>query len=130
MGEGRDEELERDAEELLQPGDINLRGVIVYTEHTRSEELAMHEDLLTVGGVIAEHACEADWYVYSGNDNPEFGLNQHQGRTLTDDAFVWECQSLVRNGTFVLVFYYEASTDHSAILTELDDAGFHAIGID
>ena len=79
----------------------------------------MHRTTVEVGDTIAAHAEAGDTYVFSGTDDPDFGLNQHQGLTLADDAFVWECQQLLREGTYDVVFYYEASADHEAILDDL-----------
>lgn len=130
MSGDQDKELIRETRALLEPGDIELHGVIVYTEYDRTEELAMHDAALTVGSIVAEHATAEDWYVYSGNDDPEFGMNQHQALTIDGDEFIWECQQLVRDGAFVIVFYYEASADHAAILTDIRDAGFTAEGVE
>jgi len=60
----------------------------------------------------------------AGNDDTNFSSNQFQGLTLDDEAFVWECQQLLRDGTFDLVFYYEANVDQEALaddLAELDN---------
>jgi hypothetical protein len=75
--------------------------------------------------VIAEAAGfePTDTYVYSGTDDEDFGVNQHQGLTLDDEAFVWECQQLLREGTFDLVFYYEATADHEAIAEAVEALG-------
>ncbi len=59
-----------------------------------------------VGPTIERHA---------GSDDTEFASNQHQGLSVDDDEFVWECQQLVRDGTFDLVFYYEAIADQDGI---------------
>ncbi|MDX1745521.1 MAG: DUF5778 family protein, partial [Halobacteriales archaeon] len=42
---------------------------------------------------------------------------------LDGDAFVWECQQLLRDGTYDIVFYYEATADQEAILEDLREAG-------
>ncbi|MFB6171036.1 MAG: DUF5778 family protein [Haloarculaceae archaeon] len=125
-----DEDLYRRVEQLLQPGDVELNGLVVHTDLGSDEESRMHQLTIEVGDVIAAHATDADTYVYSGNDDPEFGMNQHQGLTIADDAFVWECQQLLREETYDLVFYYEASADHEAILDDLDDRGYDVVGVE
>ncbi|PSP38232.1 hypothetical protein BRC71_06045 [Halobacteriales archaeon QH_7_65_31] len=123
MGDATDRDLYQRAKALLEPGDIELNGLIVHTDLTGEEEPTLHQLTLNVGEVIAEHAGfdPADTYVYSGNDDSEFGVNQHQGRTLDDDTFVWECQQLMREDRYEIVFYYEADADQDAILSSLDD---------
>ncbi len=105
---------------LLEPGEIDLRGLIVHTECTTDDETQLHQLTLDVGAAIATAAGEDDTYVYSGNDDPEFGLNQHQGLRIEDDGFVWECQQLLRDGTFDIVFYYEQGADQDAIMDAID----------
>lgn len=130
MPENDDPDLVRRTQALLAPGEIELNGVIVHTAIERSDDPAMHEATLDVGDIIATIAGqEDDWYVYSGSDDPEFASNQHQGLTLTDEEFIWECQQLLRNGTFDLVFYYKTSLDHDAILETLRDTGFSVTGV-
>ncbi|WP_330631745.1 DUF5778 family protein [Halocatena halophila] len=106
---------------LLEPGDIDLRGLIVHTEFTSEHETQLHQLTLDVGEAIATAAGEDDTYVYSGNDDPDFGLNQHQGLRIEDDGFVWECQQLLREGTFDIVFYYERGADQDAIIDAIDN---------
>jgi len=127
-----DEDLYLRTKALLEPGDIALNGVIVHTGLTTDQEPRLHEATLDVGGVIAEQAGLADeeWYVYSGNDDPEFGLNQHQGLTIAGDEFVWECQQLLREGTYEVVFYYEASADQAAVVEGVEALGFGATGVE
>jgi len=127
-----DETLRRRARALLEPGEIELVGVIVPMDVPTDDEPLLHQHTIEVGDVIAEHAGfdPADTYVYSGNDDPDFGVNQHQGLTVEGDEFVWECQQLLREGTYVVVFYYEADTDQAAILDDLDAAGFEAVGVE
>jgi len=57
---------------------------------------------IDVGDIIAEQSGydPQDCYVYSGNDDTDFSSNQHQGLTLEDEEFVWECQQLLREGQF------------------------------
>ncbi|WEL17915.1 Uncharacterized protein SVXHr_1750 [Halorhabdus sp. SVX81] len=113
-------DLYKQTKALLEPGEIELRGLIVRTDIANNEESELNRLTLEVGDVIAEHAeTDADTYVYSGTDDPEFGLNQHQGRTIEGEEFVWECQQLLRDGTFDVVFYYEDSADTEAILADL-----------
>ena len=132
MSDAIDEDLRRRTEALLEPGDIRLNGVIVRTDLTGEAEPLLHRATLDVGDVIAEAAGvdPADTYVYSGNDDPEFGVNQHQGLTLDDEAFVWECQQLMRDGTYDVVFYYEADTDQSAVVEGVEELGFGATGVE
>lgn len=125
-----DADLYRRTEALLEPGDIDLNGVIVRTDFDSSEESLLHRTTIEVGDLIADHTCAGDTYVYSGTDDPEFGLNQHQGLTIEDDAFVWECQQLLREGTYDVVFYYEASADHETIVEAIRAAGYDATGVE
>jgi hypothetical protein len=123
--------LYEEARALLKPGEIELVGVVVEMDLPSDDEPQLHENTLEVGDVIAQHAGydPADTYVHSGNDDPEFGINQHQGLTLSDE-FVWECQQLYREGRFLVVFYYENSADQSSILDELDDLGYEIAGVE
>jgi hypothetical protein len=101
MSEYVDEDLVRRTRALLEPGNIELNGVVVHTTLSGEEEPALHQLTLDTGNRIAAHhpdTAPEDTYVYSGNDDPEFGVNQHQGLTLDDEAFVWECQQLLREG--------------------------------
>jgi len=127
-----DETLRRRARALLEPGEIELVGVIVPMDVPTDDEPLLHQQTIEVGDVIVEHAGHdpADTYVYSGNDDPDFGVNQHQGLTVEGDEFVWECQQLLREGTYVVVFYYEADADQDAILEDFDAAGFDAVGVE
>jgi hypothetical protein len=127
-----DEDLRRRAEALLEPGEIELNGVIVHTGLTGDDEPTLHERTVRIGDCIAERAGldPADTYVYSGNDDPEFGLNQHQGLTVADDEFVWECQQLLRNGTYDVVFYYETHVDQAGVVADVEEMGFQAVGIE
>ena len=131
MSDAIDEDLYQRTKALLEPGEIELNGVIVRTDLTGDEEPTLHQATLDVGDVIAEAAGldPAETYVYSGNDDPEFGVNQHQGRTLEDDEFVWECQQLMRDGTYDVVFYYEADADQEAVVEGVEELGFDATGV-
>jgi hypothetical protein len=130
MTQTADADLYRRVEALLEPGEIQLNGLVLHTDLTTDEESVLHERTVAVGEIIAEHATDEDTYIYSGNDDPEFGLNQHQGLTLTGDEFVWECQQLLRNSSYDVVFYYEAIAEHEAILTAVEtETEFRTIGI-
>jgi len=111
---------------LLQPGEIALDGLIVSTGLANEQEPEMHQVTIEVGEYIAEYAGfePRDTFVYSGTDDPEFSSNQHQGLTLDDEEFVWECQQLFRNGSFDIVFYFEASIDTDELLTTLREKGY------
>ncbi|MFB6269085.1 MAG: DUF5778 family protein [Halobacterium sp.] len=119
MSETVNEDLYRDTVELLKPGDIELAGAVVHTTYDSSQESMLHQLTLDAGSAVAEYAEKGDTYVYSGNDSDEFGVNQHQGLTLDGDEFVWECQQLLREGTFDLVLYWEATGDHDAVLEDI-----------
>lgn len=105
---------------LLEPGDIELNGVIIHTDLGSDQEAQLHQATLDIGEIITDHADAGETYVYSGNDDSEFGLNQHQGLTLEDDEFVWECQQLLRDGTYVIVFYYESDADQELIVHDIE----------
>jgi hypothetical protein len=131
MSDAIDEDLYRRTKALLEPGDVELNGVIVRTDLTGDQEPTLHQATLDVGNVIAEAAGidPTDTFVYSGNDDPDFGVNQHQGLTLEDESFVWECQQLMRDGTYDVVFYYEADADQDAIVEGVEALGFDATGV-
>jgi hypothetical protein len=126
-----DEELYQRTKALLEPGEIELNGVVVHTDLDGQDDIEMMEASLTVGDIIAEYAGHdpEDVYVYSGNDDTDFSSNQHQGKTIEGDEFVWECQQLLREGSFDLVFYYEASADQKGIVASIEDAGFTVTGV-
>jgi len=128
MADAVDEDLRRRTEALLEPGEIDLNGAIVHTDIPGEDDLAMTDATLEVGELIAEHAGVEEWYVHSGNDDPEFSSNQHQGRAM-DDSFVWECQQLLRGGTFDIVFYYEATVGQNALLYAIREAGYRVTGV-
>ncbi|MEF8806567.1 DUF5778 family protein [Natronomonas sp.] len=131
MSDAIDEDLYERTRALLEPGEIQLNGVIVRTDLTSDEEPTLHQATLDVGNVIAEASGidPKDTYVYSGNDDERFGVNQHQGLTLDDEEFVWECQQLARDGTYDVVFYYEADADQEAIVEGVEELGFDATGV-
>jgi hypothetical protein len=119
MSETARENLYRQTVELLRPGDIELAGAVVHTAYDADEESLLHQLTLDAGDAVADHAAASETYVYSGNDDSEFGVNQHQGLTLEDDEFVWECQQLLREGRFDLVLYWRATDDHEAVLEDI-----------
>jgi hypothetical protein len=132
MSEAIDDDLYQRTKALLEPGEIRLNGVIVDTELTNEEEPTLHQATLDIGDVIAEAAGlePTDTYVYSGNDDDRFGVNQHQGLTLDGEEFVWECQQLIRDSTYDIVFYYEADADQAAIVRGVEELGFGATGVE
>jgi hypothetical protein len=121
MSETVDADLYTRTKALLEPGDIDLAGCIVHTTLGGDEDLEMHELTVAINEVIADHAGKGEAYIEAGNDDTNFSSNQFQGRTLDDEAFVWECQQLLRDGAFDLVFYYEANVDQEALTADLAD---------
>ncbi|MFC7135572.1 DUF5778 family protein [Halobaculum litoreum] len=115
MTDAIDRDLYERTKALLEPGDIDLLGMVVHTDLAGQEDLEMHELTVALNEVIADHAEKGETYIYAGNDDTDFASNQFQGLTLDDEAFVWECQQLLRQGTFDLVFYYEAGVDQEAL---------------
>lgn len=109
---------------LLEPGEIDLVGIIVETGLSSDADVAMTEATIEVGETIATNVTDEPTYIYSGNDDTRFASNQHQGLTIEDDAFVWECQQLLVEGTFTLVFYFEAAADTQAIVETLKADGY------
>lgn len=132
MDERAQQDLERRAWQLLQPGAIDLHGLVVRTEFDSQQEPAMHQATVEIGDQIARHAGydPTETFVYSGTDDPEFASNQHQGRRLGDESFVWECQQLLRSGSFDIVFYFDATADTGALLAAVEAAGYDATGLD
>jgi len=120
MTDAVDDDLYRRTQALLEPGDIDLAGAIVHTELGGDEDLEMQELTVAINDAIAEHAGKGEAYIDAGNDDSEFASNQFQGRSLDDDEFVWECQQLLRDGRFDIVFYYEATADHEGICTAIE----------
>jgi hypothetical protein len=132
MSETFDEDLYRRTKALLEPGEIELNAAIIHTTYDGSEDVQMMQATIDAGDVIAEHAGHdpTDCYVYSGNDDTDFSSNQHQGLTLDGEEFVWECQQLLRQGSFDIVIYYEASADHEAILEDIRALGYDVTGVE
>jgi hypothetical protein len=131
MSDPVNDDLYERTKALLEPGDIELNGLIVHTDLSGEEEPQLHQLTLDVGDVVAAHTGvePTDTYVYSGNDDPEFGVNQHQGRLLEGDEFVWECQQLMRDGSYDVVFYYEADADQDGIITALEREGHRVTSV-
>ncbi|ERH00304.1 MAG: hypothetical protein J07HN6_01922 [Halonotius sp. J07HN6] len=123
MSDVLEDDLYERTKALLDPGDIELVGLVIHTEFSSEEDLEMHELTVDCNDIIADHTDKGESYIYAGNDDPEFASNQFHGRTLDDDEFVWECQQLLRDGRFHLVFYYEATADHEGIIEALEDRG-------
>ena len=132
MTETADADLYQRTRALLEPGDVTLNGAIVHTGLDGREDLEMHELTVELNDVIAAHTPgldAGDSYVHAGNDDPEFASNQFQGRTLEDDGFVWECQQLLREGSFDLVFYYPATADHVGVVEDIEALGPRVTGV-
>ena len=125
-----DEDLRRRVRALLEPGEIELAGMIVHTDLGSDDEIELHQETLAVGDAIAAHVTDEDWYVYSGNDDSRFSSNQHQGLTIVGDEFVWECQQLLREGTFDVVIYYPAHVDQEALLEDVRELGHDVTGVE
>ncbi|MFB6221043.1 MAG: DUF5778 family protein [Halolamina sp.] len=119
MADAVDDDLYQRAKRLLEPGDIELVGCLVHTDLDGQQDLEMHELTVALNDVIADHAGKGEAYIYAGNDSEEFSSNQFQGKTIEDEQFVWECQQLLREGTFDLVFYYEAGVDQRALADDI-----------
>ena len=119
MSDAIDHDLYERTKALLEPGEIKLNGAIVHTEFGGEQDLEMHELTVDLNDVVATHADKGETYIYAGNDDSAFASNQFQGLTIEDDEFVWECQQLLREGTFDIVLYYEATADHEAIVKEV-----------
>jgi len=131
MSETLDDDLYRRTKALLEPGDVELNGVVVHTEYDGQADVQMMQATLDAADVVAAHSGHdpEDVYVESGNDDPNFSSNQHQGLTIDDEAFVWECQQLLREGSFDIVMYYLADADHDAIVAGIEDLGFDVTGV-
>ena len=123
MSDSLENDLYQRTKALLEPGEIDLVGLIVHTDLSGQEDLEMHELTVELNDIIAEHTAKGETYIYAGNDDTDFSSNQFQGLTVDDEAFVWECQQLLREGTFDLVFYYEATADHEAIAEAIEELG-------
>lgn len=119
MSETVNENLYRQTVSLLQPGEIDLEGAVVHTSYDSDQESMLHQATLDAGDVVAAYAEKGETYVYSGNDDSDFGVNQHQGLTLDGDEFVWECQQLLRDGTFDVVLYWEVTGAHADVLDDI-----------
>ncbi|MFB6110217.1 MAG: DUF5778 family protein [Halodesulfurarchaeum sp.] len=134
MSEPGDVELYNQAVSLLRPGEAELVGIVVHTGFDRTEEPEMSELMLAIGEEIATHVRGEEMYVYAGEADDRFGAGQFHGLGLEDDAFIWECQQLLREGTFDLVFYWEragaqdavveAATAHADAVVPITEDGF------
>ena len=131
MPTAADDDLRRRTWQLLQPGEIALDGVVVHTDLGGAEDIAMHQATVEIGETIAAAAGidPGDTYVYSGTQDSDFASNQHQGRTLDSDEFVWECQQLLRDGSFDLVFYFEADADLEELVESLEEDGHRVTAV-
>ncbi|WP_248895926.1 DUF5778 family protein [Haloplanus halobius] len=129
MSDVLDHDLYQRTKALLEPGDIDLAGAIVHTDLTGQEDLEMHELTVELNEVIADHAGKGETYIYAGNDDADFSSNQFQGLTVDGEEFVWECQQLLREGTFDIVFYYEADLDQEALVAALRDRGYDVTSV-
>lgn len=118
-----DHDLYRRTKALLEPGDVELIGCIVHTDLAGDEDLEMQELVVEINEVIADHADAGETFIYAGNDDTAFSSNQFQGLTVDDESFVWESQHLLRDGSFDLVFYYEADADQEGIVGDLAALG-------
>ncbi|MFB6069827.1 MAG: DUF5778 family protein [Halanaeroarchaeum sp.] len=129
MTDAADPDLYDQAVSLLEPGDVSLEGVVVHTDIPREDEPAMNELTRDVGDLIAERVATPDTYLYAGEDDPRFSASQFQGRRLADDEFVWECQQLLRDGTFDVVFYWKRTDEHAAIVDAIADHGHDVVAV-
>jgi hypothetical protein len=129
MTEAGDHELYQEAVSLLGPGEAELVGIVVHTDYERRDEPAMNELMLSIGERIAEHRADGETYVYAGEDDHRFGAGQFHGRRLDDDAVSWECQQLLREGTFDLVFYWERTGAHGTIVSAVEELADAAVPI-
>jgi len=129
MTDADDATFYEEAVSLLEPGDVTLHGAVVHTAIPQSEEPAMDEATRQIGDAIAANVADEDTYVYAGEDDPRFAAGQFQGRRLADDEFVWECQQLLRDGEFDLVFYWKATDDHDAIVADIAECGYDTVAV-
>lgn len=126
----RNADVVEQTRQLLEPGGIDLVGLVVHTDRSTDGELELLDETVAIGERIAGHLVDEPTYVYSGNDDPRFSVNQHQGLTVADEAFVWECQHVLRDGTFDVVFYYETVPEHRAIVDELRALGYDVTAVE
>ena len=89
----------------------------------------MNKLMREVGDRIAAHLVEGDTYVYAGDDDEQFSAGQFQGQRLVDDEVVWECQQLLRDGTFDLVFYWERTAEDEAVASTLRELEYDVVWI-
>ena len=129
MAENGDADLYEQAVSLLRPGDEALEGIVVHTDLAQPQEQAMNKLMRRVGDELAAHLIDGETYIYAGEDDDRFGAGQFHGRRLEDDSFVWECQQLLRDGTFDLVFYWEESGEHGTIVEALGDLDHQVVAV-
>ena len=129
MSDVLEDDLYERTKALLEPGDIELVGLVIHTELSSEEDLEMHELTVDCNEIIADHTDKGESYIYAGNDDPDFASNQFHGRTLDDDEFVWECQQLLRDGRFHLVFYFEAGADTTEVRDAVAADGYEATAV-
>ncbi|MFB6134751.1 MAG: DUF5778 family protein [Halanaeroarchaeum sp.] len=129
MTDAADADLYEEAVSLLEPGEITLHGAVVHTDIPRSAEPRMNDATREIGDRIAEVVATEDTYLYAGEDDARFAAGQFQGRRLADDEFVWECQQLLRDGHFDLVFYWEATDDHEAVIDAIADLEYDVVPV-
>ncbi|MFB6266234.1 MAG: DUF5778 family protein [Halodesulfurarchaeum sp.] len=129
MSDPGDDDLYESARALLEPGDRKLAGLVVHTGLPGVKETEMNRAMRAVGDVIAAELTDAEVVIDAGEDDERFGVGQFQGVTLGDGVFVWECQQLLRDGTFDLVFYWEADGAMDAIVEAVADRGFEVVPV-
>ncbi|MFW6385092.1 MAG: DUF5778 family protein [Halodesulfurarchaeum sp.] len=129
MSEDGDVELYEQAVSLLRPGEDRLVGVVVHTDIPQYAESGMNKLMREIGNRIASTLEAGETYIYAGEDDSRFGAGQFHGRRLVDDEVVWECQQLLRDGTFDLVFYWKDSGGHDAVVASLDDLEHETVPI-
>ncbi|MFB6188161.1 MAG: DUF5778 family protein [Halobacteriaceae archaeon] len=124
-----DSDLYRRVVALLEPGDISLCGAVIHTQYRQDEESLLYQDTIQLGEIIATVKTDKETYVYAGNDDPDFGINQYQGLTIDEDNFVWECQHILRDDTYDIIFYWEDTGDQTTILNRMRQEGYEVIGV-
>ncbi|MFB6095574.1 MAG: DUF5778 family protein [Halodesulfurarchaeum sp.] len=129
MSDPGDAELYESARSLLEPGERTLEGLVVHTALPGVQETEMNRAMRELGDVIAGELTDEEVVIDAGEDDDRFGVGQFQGVTLGDGTFVWECQQLLREGTFDLVFYWEATGSLDTIVDGVADRGFDVVPI-
>ncbi|MFB6112750.1 MAG: DUF5778 family protein [Halodesulfurarchaeum sp.] len=129
MSDNEDVELYEQAVALLEPGEKTLVGVVVHTDLRQQAEPAMNRLMRTIGDRIGEATDAGETYIYAGEDDERFGVGQFHGRRLEDDEVVWECQQLLREGTFDLVFYWEENGGLDDVVSGIDDLDVEVVPV-